>query len=451
MKKILLTIALIFALVLATGCQTENPDPNEGTMTSDKYDWKTPQTDKLKLTETWENKDFIKDGIGVVTPVRYVDGDTTIFKASNGENITVRYNGINTPESTYRIEAWGFAASKYNKTAFKEALEQGAKIVLSTESMSERFDSTGKRYLAWIWFAYPNGDTRLLNLELAELAYAQVKSASDTKYAKQFTDAIYDVSLKRLRVYGEVDPDYDYSTDAKAMSIREIRETYGTEDAINASKEGFTSPLIKVSGVVVRKNGTTNAYIQQYDVETDKYYGIYVYGGYNAINKLIEGAHVEITAKIGYYYGSLQITDLTSDSKIKVYSFDKETVNIQDETCDEVNNIYAYEKIGTLVRIKNLTVTGFKDADNTSATTIYCTYTANDGSTKKLNIRVDQNVTLTDPVTNQQILSGAYFNGKTIESLVGVVCIYNGGETDPYSEGHVQIALTTMDDVVFAK
>lgn len=448
MKKILLMIAIVIGVFLITSCETTT-DPG---YTSDTYDWKTTQTDKLKLNQDYVGQDFLANGIGEVTPVRYVDGDTTIFRASNGENITVRYNGINTPESTYRIEAWGFAASKYNKEAFAKALEEGAKIVLQTENMQERFDSTGNRYLAWVWFVYPSGDTKLLNLELAELGYAHVKSASDTQYAKYFNDAIYDISLKRLRVYGETDPNYDYSTEAKVMTIREIRETYGTEEAIDASREGFTSPLIKVSGVVVRKNGTTNAYIQQYDEETNKYYGIYVYGGYNSINKLVEGAYVEIQAKIGYYYGSLQITDLTSDSKIKVYTFDaKDQINIEDEACDSVNDIYAYDKIGTLVKVNNLKVTGYKDADNTSAMTLYCSYIAQDGSTKKLNVRIDQSVKLVDPETGAQILSGEYFNGKTFESLVGIVCVYNGGQGDPYSEADIQIALTSMDDVVFAE
>lgn len=449
MKKIWLLIAIVISIVLISGCETTN---NNNKYTSDNYDWKTTQTDKLKLNQDHTGQDFLTNGIGEVTPVRYVDGDTTIFKASNGENITVRYNGINTPESTYRIEAWGFAASKYNKEAFEKALAEGAKIVLQTENMSERFDSTGKRYLAWVWFVYPNGDSRLLNLEIAELGYGHVKSASDTQYAKYFTDAIYDISVKGLRIYGETDPNYDYSTDAKVMTIREIRETYGTEDAINDAKEGFTSPLIKVSGVVVRKNGTTNAYIQQYDEETNKYYGIYVYGGYNSINKLVEGAYVEIQAKVGYYYGSLQITDLTADSKIKIYTFDaKDQINIQDETIDDINDIYAYEKIGTLVKVNNLKVTGFKDADNTSAMTLYCTYTAKDGSTKRINIRINQEIKLVDPETNKQILSGDYFNGKTIKSLTGIVCVYNGGEGDPYSKADIQIALCGMDDVVFAE
>lgn len=451
MKKIVLTMFVLIGLFVIVSCDSPN---NDKEYTSDTYDWKTTQTDKLKLTQSYTNKDFIEDGIGEVTPIRYVDGDTTIFETKQGKQIDVRYNGINTPESTYRIEPWGFAASKYNKSTLEEALEKGAKVVLQAESLTERLDTAG-RYLAWVWFVYPDGDSRLLNLELAELGYAFVKDASLTQYGKFFTDAIFDISTKNLRIYGEVDKDYDYSTEAKEMSIKEIRETYGTEEAIDAAREGFTSPLIKVSGVVARKNGQTNAYIQQYDDTTGKYYGIYVYGGYNSISKLIEGAYVQITAKIGYYYGSLQITDLTSDSKIKVYTFDaKDQIAVVDETCDAINDIRAYDKIGNLVKVNDLTVTGYKNSDNTSAMTLYCEYYDQNNQLQKLNVRIDQNVLLKDPVSGEQILSGQYFMGKTFSSIIGVVSYYNGATAAPenaYANGHIQLALTTMDDVVFAQ
>lgn len=422
--------------------------------TSETYPWATPQTDSLKLTASYVGKDFIKDGIGEVSRVvRYVDGDTTIFQLTSGEHITVRYNGINTPESTYRVEPWGFAASSYNKTLYKDALENGAKIVLQTESLTERLDSTGTRYLAWIWLVYPNGDTRLVNLDLAEKGYGQVKNAG--QYAKYFNDAIYDISVKYgLRVYGEKDPNYDYSTTAKEMTIREIREQYGTKEAVNnATANGFTSPLIKISGLVVRKNGNANAYIQQYDQETGEYYGIYVYGGYNAISKLLIGSYAQIEGKIGYYYGSLQITDVTSNDRIKLLSApDENQITALDKTIDEIDDIYNYKDIGNLVTIHNLRVTGYNDSDKNSSFTIYCKYTNASGQEKQFNIRVDSLVKLVDPDTKAQILSGSYFEGKTIASITGIVNYYNGATTAPgtnYENGHIQLGLSSMNDVTF--
>lgn len=452
MKK---TLKKLFAVVFAIICVMTIAGCDKTTKyTSDTYPWSTPQTDSLKLTADYVGKDFIKDGIGEVAKVaRYVDGDTTVFQLANGEQITVRYNGINTPESTYRVEPWGFAASKYNKQLFQEALKNGAKIVLQTESITERFDSTGTRYLAWIWLVYPDGNTRLVNLELAEMGLGQVKEAG--QYAKYFNDAIYDISAKySLRIYGEKDPDFDYSNDAKEMTIREIRKQYGTQEAIDdATQNGFTSPLIKVTGMVVKKNGNTNAYIQQYDPETGEYYGMYVYGGYNSISKLLLGASVQVTGKIGYYYGSLQITDVKSDSQIKVCSIpDESQILAIPTTIDEIDNIYEYEKIGNLVTIQNLEVTGYKDSDNNSSFTIYCNYTNKKGERKQFNIRVDSLVKLVNPETNEQILSGEYFSGKTISSITGIVTYYNGATEAPgtnYKNGHIQLSLTSMNDVEF--
>ena len=451
MRKILIPIVLLACLVSLASCKKCNSCKKEGDFTSETYSWETPQTDKLKLTADYKGKDFIKDGIGEVTPVRFVDGDTTVFRTKSGEEFTVRYNGINTPESTYRIEPWGYAASKFNKATYAEEIAKGAKIVLQTEDMVTRLDSTGQRYLAWVWFVYPDGDSKLFNLQMAELGYAHVKSASGTQYEKYFTDAIFDISIYKLRIYGETDPGYDYSNTAKEMSIKQIRELYGTEEAINSNTiEGFSSPFIKVSGIVVRKNGQTNAYIQQYDEETNKYYGIYVYGGYNSISKLLVGAKVEVTAKIGYYYGALQITDVTSDSSIKVYSFaHKDDIVVIKENLNELNNIYAYEKIGNLVNVEGLKVTGYNDSDNTSATTLYCEYLDDNGKKQQFNVRIDQSVALIDPETGNQILSGQYFVGKTFKSLTGIVCYYNGDPDNvEYANGHLQIALTDMADVV---
>lgn len=450
-KKIFVLTFAIICLTTIVGC-----DGKKEAYTSDTYPWSTPQTDSLKLTADYIGKDFIKDGIGEVAKVaRYVDGDTTVFQLANGEQITVRYNGINTPESTYRVEPWGFAASKYNKQLFQEALKSGAKIVLQTESMTERLDSTGTRYLAWIWIVYSNGDSRLVNLELAEMGLAQVKNAG--QYTKYFNDAIYDISAKyTLRVYGEKDPEFDYSNDAKEMTIREIRKQYGTKEAVNnATKEGFTSPLIKISGMVVKKNGNANAYIQQYDPETGEYYGIYIYGGYNAIDHLLLGSYVQITGKIGYYYGSLQITDVKSNSQIKILSLPDESQIVSiPSTIDEIDNIYEYEKIGNLVTVENLEVTGYNDSDNNSSFTLYCKYTNKAGERKQFNIRVDSLVKLVDSETNKQILSGEYFNGKTISSITGIVTYYNGATEAPgtnYENGHIQLSLTSMNDVVFSK
>ena len=454
LSVLLFCIVCVFAIV---GCDTTGGNKNENTKyTSDTYPWPTTQTDSLKLTKDYAGKDFITDGIGEVSNVvRYVDGDTTVFKLANGKEVTIRYNGVNTPESTYRIEPWGYAASRYNKKLYADALAKGAKIVLEAEPNSDRVDTTGTRYLAWIWLVFPNGDSRLVNLELAELGYGLVKNASGTQYEKNFNDAMYDISKYKLRVYGEKDPGFDYSNEAKEMTIKEIRETYGTEEAVNENTgvngdSSFVSPLIKVTGVVAKKSGSANAYIQQYDAEDDQYYGIYVYGGYNSITNLIEGCSVQITGKIGYYYGSLQITDINSDSQISILSpVDKNQIVTREEKISNIDDIYAYSKIGSLVTLHNLTVYDYNDSQNNSATTLKCHYIDENGNQKQFNVRIAKEIALYDPITKKQISSGEYFVGKTFETITGMLAYYNGADKTPYSNGHMQLALSSMDDVIF--
>ncbi len=446
--KYFLLFLLVFILV---GCETPHTheyvngkcecgekDPNYDPF-ADTYNYVTPQTDSVKLTDEWEGKDFIKDGIGEVTVNQFVDGDTAHFKTSNNEKITCRFSGVNTPESTYKVEPWGFAASSFTKKQLKNAY----KIVLQSEDMNERFDSTGERYLTWVWLISEDGDSRLLNLELAEVALAKAK-ANDTIYAENFASAVYDVTINRCRIYGyNNDPDYDYSKDSQTMSLKEIKENYGSIEAATQGKD--KGKKITVSGVVTRRDGICSAYIQQYNDEDNKYYGVYVYGGYAPKAELAVGNSVVIEGKIGYYFGTLQITDV----KVKVKSFapsDLESVIytkvVEDKSVINVNNS---DLIGSLVNIKDLTVTGGSDDNKTNAFTIKTNYVNADGQNVRLDIRVGDNINLVGP--DGRITSYEYFNGKTIKSLTAIVSYYDYN-TDDANNGYIQMMLTSFDDIV---
>lgn len=213
----------------------------------------TPFTNQLKLTAAYAGKSFIRDGIGEVKLASSTDGDTAIFK-DNNTNITVRFNGINTPESTYKLEPWGIAASKFTKGK----LEGAEKIVLQTDTLkTNRFDSTGERYLAWVWYL-PQGGTefRLLNLEIIENSFSASK-ASGMMYADILLDADMQVQKQNIRIWNKdvLDPDYDYSDEGQYLTLKELRDNY----------DGYTDSHIKVivRGVVARKIGKFSAYIQQ--------------------------------------------------------------------------------------------------------------------------------------------------------------------------------------------
>lgn len=154
--------------------------------------------EKCILEEDYEGKSFINDGIGKVRIARYVDGDTVHFYDSTGEYFKLRFLCIDTPESTIDHDPWGNAASAFTKQYLMKAKE----IVLESEP-TNKMDIYG-RYLGYVW-----ADGVLLNLVLVEEAYT-VASAANSKYKKYFIEASLQAKLTGRRVYGEIDPDYDY-------------------------------------------------------------------------------------------------------------------------------------------------------------------------------------------------------------------------------------------------
>lgn len=94
-----------------------------------------------------------------------VDGDTAKFNLNN-EIITVRFLGIDTPETVHtqkEEQPYGQEASNYTKTR----LENGDKIELEYDSNSSEKDKYG-RALAWIWI-----DDSLLQEELVKNGLAR--------------------------------------------------------------------------------------------------------------------------------------------------------------------------------------------------------------------------------------------------------------------------------------
>jgi len=89
--------------------------------------------------------------------VEAVDGDTAKFKM-DGEQITVRFLGINTKETVdpeIGEEAWGKEASNFTK----EKLKNATKIELEFDNSADEKDKYD-RYLTWVWI----DDTLLQNL-----------------------------------------------------------------------------------------------------------------------------------------------------------------------------------------------------------------------------------------------------------------------------------------------
>lgn len=159
--------------------------------------------DKVSLDVDYEGKSFLEDGIGEVELHYSVDGDTARFYDRNSStpntSFSVRFLGIDTPESTKEIEAWGKAAAAFTK----ERLQNAKTIVLEAEG--SRIDTYG-RYLAFVWV-----DGILLNLELVQEAYCTSMLSSSSKYFQIMIDTAMQARKTGRRFYGEKDRNFNYN------------------------------------------------------------------------------------------------------------------------------------------------------------------------------------------------------------------------------------------------
>lgn len=152
------------------------------------------------LDVDYNGKTLEEDGIEEVTLAKAIDGDTAHFYTKSGEYIKVRFLGVDTPESTYQKEAWGKAASDF----MKNLLENATTIVVQFDPNGNHMD-TYDRYLAYVW-----ADGVLTNLELVKNAYSTMKLSSNSPYFDEFYETEIKVSHTGRRVWGEIDPNYDY-------------------------------------------------------------------------------------------------------------------------------------------------------------------------------------------------------------------------------------------------
>ena len=231
----------------------------------------------------------------------HVDGDTSHFNVPRDFDpsglVKVRYLAVDTPETTGQIEEWGKAASRFTK----EKLSTAASIVLESDGDRWTFDGNG-RYLCWVWYK-PTADAeyRNLNIELLQNGLGFGSKSLDTRYGQFAVDAISQATIEKLHVFSkEKDPEFPYK-DATAVSLRELR----------TNVESYVDVRVAVEGVVTYNSDYT-AYIEEYDAETDMYYGMQIFYGYNSqlINVLEQGSRVRVVGVVSNYYGTYQIMDL---------------------------------------------------------------------------------------------------------------------------------------------
>lgn len=368
----------------------------------------TQYTDELKLTASYAGMEFIDDGIGEVTFTRCTDGDTANFN-SNGFIFPVRFLGIDTPESTSKIEPWGMSAARFTC----DTLSSAETIVLQAEG--ERVDSTGGRYLAWVWYQPSAGaDLRLINLEVIEQAFSPSKGLAESVYAQTFYDADLKTQPTLRRIWGEQDPEYDYTNTPNALTIADLRAQY----------DDYIAKWVVISQALVTRKLGTAFYIQD-----ESGSGLYLYPGYSLPDTsfIKVGDIITIQGKATKYADEVQLVELqilnttTFELLFVLHSRNNPVL----ATPITVNQMEAYR--GAFVEISGITVSSIGSPSDTGAYSVY----GKDSLNQDINVRIDGSV-------DHLIPSSTFSVGQTY-TVSGVVSRF-------YDDN--QLMVTQVSDIV---
>ena len=438
MKNMLRIISLILVLSIAavtfTACGEKPADPQSTEPTQ------TQHVDYVEQIKLDMNSSTLKLEVkwGDHSPI---DGDTSHFEVDRNVDpaglIKARYLAVDTPESTGEIEEWGKAASRFTK----EKLSSAVSIVLESESDRWNFDGNG-RYLVWVWYK-PTADAeyRNLNIELLQNGLGASSKASDSMYGETAVAAIAQANREKLYMFsGEKDPEFPYG-EAASITLRELR----------TNVEKYNGQKVTVEGIITY-NSDFEAYIESYDGETDMYYGMQIFYGYNTqlIPVLAQGSMVRIMGVVTEFYGTYQISSLSynpmrpDDPANTVQlstgnSIEYKEVAPATFAGDKIVSIGEEEKtfkfgelaVSTSISMKNLKVvdayTSGPSASDAGAMTLTCQA---DGVTIQIRTAV-----LKDAEGN--LITQDLFLGKTID-VKGIVDCY---------EGQYQIRVFSMNDI----
>ena len=384
-----------------------------------------------------------------VTVKAYVDGDTTHFYVpatiSAGGLLKARYLAVNTPESTGKIEEWGKKASSFTKSR----LETASSIIIESDDGKWNVDSTGGRHLVWVWYK-PDGasEYRNLNIELLQEGLSIASSAGSNRYGEVCMQAIAQAKANGLHMHSkEDDPDFYYG-DSIPVTLKELRTNIELYENLKVSFEG-----------VITYEGPQTIYVEEYDAETDMYFGMAVYYGYGlsgmGLNVLKVGNEARIVGTVQYYEagGTYQVSGLTykmmkpkdpeniqklSTGHTPAYvltdpeRFANGKVVIADEEGNAVEYDYAPLAMSTSLRMENLAVkevytTEDEESSQKGAMTLYC-----EANGTPVTVRT---AVLLD--ADQKVVTQDAFIGKTID-VKGVVDFY---------EGEYQIKVFSMKNI----
>jgi len=451
MKNMNRWISLLLALCLMAACLTgcgKQTAPGSDTTTVPSTETTTEATDASTEASEPEEPEFVDyaaqakldNASGTakeeVTVKTFVDGDTTHFHVSssvvsNGV-FKARYLAVNTPESTGKFEEYGKKAAAFTR----EKLESADSIIIESETATWDADSTGSRYLSWIWYKTDDmEDYRNLNIELLQNGLAIASNSAQNRYGELCVAALDQARAMKLNLFsGQKDPDYYYG-EAVELTLKELRTNIEEYEGMKVAFNG-----------VVTVNDNNSVYVESYDPEMDMYYGMSVYYGYNLNGKGLEilnvGNEVRIVGSVQYYEagGTYQVSDLNyrmmkpdDPSNIQLLSQGNEpgfvltdpetfangevTVALEEET---VTAPYAELAMNSSLSMEGLYVasvytTTNEDSASKGAMTLRCTVGG-------LEIDVRTTVLYDD---NGNLITADAYQGRTV-NVKGIVDYFNG-------------------------
>ena len=374
----------------------------------------------------------------------HVDGDTSHFIVPTSIDTTgvmkARYLAINTPESTGKIEVWGKKASAFTK----EKLTTAHSIIVESDDDSWNYDGNG-RFLVWVWYQPEEGaEYRNLNLEILQNGLAVGSKAGGTRYGDAAVAAIAQASAERLYVFSnDIDPEYPYG-EAQSVTLKELRTNI---DEYNGAKVAFEG--------IITYNSDWTAYIEEYDPETDMYYGIQLFYGYdsNLIDPLSQGNRVRVVGVVSSFHGTYQVADLSYNrmrpndpantaviSKGNEVPFREATAsefygNVKIETEDETFEIpFTKLAVSTSISMKNLKVVRTYTTQSNGEMTLTCQVDGKEISVRTALLKDENGNTITE----------SYFKNSTID-VQGIVDYFDLNDT---GNGTYQIKVYSLSDIV---
>ena len=158
----------------------------------------------------------------------------------------------------------------------------------------------------WVWYQ-PKGesDYRCLNLELIQNGLSISCGTVADRYGDVATLAFQQAKSNKLHVFSDEDDPEFYYGDAYEIDLKGLRTNIDLYSGMKVAFEG-----------VVTRNNNNSVYVESYDAETDMYYGMAVYYGFQngeILNILKVGNMVRVVGSVQYYEtgGTYQISDVS--------------------------------------------------------------------------------------------------------------------------------------------